>query len=235
MPPARTQSSYFQYFDLGLAPLLDRILERKRREVVRHFLQLCHPQESDYLLDIGVSSEEHSSSNMLEKVHSWPEMITALGVEDHQSLELVYPGLRFVQGDGRRLPFEPESFDFVYSHAVIEHVGSREQQCCFLAEALRVARKAVFITTPDRSHPLEFHTGLPLIHYLPHRWYRRMYRLLGRGFYATEANLNLLTGRELVELAKQASAGSFRFKLVGTRFLGMRSNLLLVGWRTTER
>ena len=43
----------------------------------------------------------------------------------------------FVQGDGTRLPFRDGSFDVVFSHSVIEHVGSAEG---YLRECHRVLR-----------------------------------------------------------------------------------------------
>ncbi len=77
-----------------------------------------------------------------------------------------YPSARYVQGDALELPFADGEFDVVFSNAVIEHVGGREQQRRFVEEALRVARRA-FITTPNRWFPVEVHTLLPLVHWLP--------------------------------------------------------------------
>jgi ubiquinone/menaquinone biosynthesis C-methylase UbiE len=225
------KASYFQYVDFGISPWLDRLLESKRREFVAEFIRHCRPGDNETVLDIGASGEEHPASNMLEKLLPNSNRLTALGTGEHGELEQIYPGLRYVHGDGRKLPFPSQSFDLVHSHAVIEHVGTREQQRQFLVEATRVARRTVFITTPDRGHPFEFHTGLPLLHWLPHRAYRRCYRLLGRKFYASESNLHLLRGNELLKLANEAAGHEFHFKLLGTHFIGLRSNLLLLGNR----
>ena len=64
------------------------------------------------------------------------------------------------------MPFADGEFDIVFSNAVIEHVGGREQQRRFVEESLRVARRA-FVTTPNRWFPVEVHTRLPLVHWLP--------------------------------------------------------------------
>ena len=65
-----------------------------------------------------------------------------------------------------RCPFDDGSFDVVFSNAVIEHVGDRERQGQLVREALRVGRR-VFLTTPNRWFPVEVHTRLPFVHWLP--------------------------------------------------------------------
>ena len=59
---------------------------------------------------------------------------------------------------------------------MIEHVGGREAQRRFVEEALRVARRA-FVTTPNRWFPVEVHTRLPLVHWLPDRLAHPVYDL----------------------------------------------------------
>ena len=59
---------------------------------------------------------------------------------------------------------------------MIEHVGGEDEQRRFVAEALRVGRRA-FITTPNRWFPVEVHTRLPLVHWLPDNVSHRAYDL----------------------------------------------------------
>jgi hypothetical protein len=108
---------------------------------------------------------------------------------------------------------------------VIEHVGSRERQRAFLAEVLRVARMA-FIGTPNRWYPVELHTLLPLLHYLPHAFYSRVYRALGFDFFSRQENLNLLGRRELEQLLPAERRDGVR--VLSHRFLGIVSNYFLV-------
>ncbi len=61
---------------------------------------------------------------------------------------------------------------------MIEHVGGRDRQEAFVREALRVGRR-VFLTTPNRWFPVEVHTRLPLVHWLPDRLAGRAYDLAG--------------------------------------------------------
>ena len=90
-----------------------------------------------------------------------------MGTEDGSHLEERYPGLSYKQVQpGDPLPFRDAEFDVVFSNAVLEHVGSRSAQAAFVRELCRVG-KAFFITTPNRWFPIEHHTGLPMLHYLP--------------------------------------------------------------------
>ena len=57
-------------------------------------------------------------------------------------------------------------FDIVHSSATIEHVGSLEDQLTFVSECF-IIKKRVYLTTPNRNYPIDFHTKLPLIHLLP--------------------------------------------------------------------
>jgi len=75
--------------------------------------------------------------------------------------------VRAVQADGRELPFADRAFDLGFSNAVVEHVaGGREGQRQFVHELCRVSHR-VFVTTPNRWFPLEVHTLLPFVHWLP--------------------------------------------------------------------
>jgi Methylase involved in ubiquinone/menaquinone biosynthesis len=170
-----------------------RLAAKMRRRMFADFLEQMAPQPSDLILDVGATSDDtYEASNYLEAWYPHKERITALGLDDASHLEQRYPGLRYVRGDGRDLPFDDCSFDLVHSSAVLEHVGSRAQQAAFLGELLRVARRGVYLTTPNRWFPVEFHSVLPLVHWLPPAAFRAVLRGLGHGDLACEENLNLL-------------------------------------------
>jgi len=114
----------------------------------------------------------------------------------------------------------------VHSAAVLEHVGSLANQTRMVSECLRVARRAVCVTTPNRWYPIEFHTQLPLIHWLPRRWGRAIMRGAGYGFFAEEANLNLMARSELTRIVAQHP--DWRCHFAPMRLLGWTSNLVLL-------
>src|SRR4029434_3750025 len=184
----------------------------------------------DTVLGIGVTSDQtYDHSNYLEAWHPHRARITAVGIDDARFLEAKYPGVRFVQADGRDLPFDAGSFDYVHSSAVLEHVGSGDRQMKFISEALRVARKGVFLTTPNRWFPVEFHTVLPFVHWLPKKNFPPLMRMTGYGFLAEESNLNLLSRREIRAIS--ACVAGFEFPVSSVSLWGWPSNLLLIGRR----
>lgn len=207
-----------------------RIAGRQRRRMFAAFLAAATPDEADSVLDVGVTSDRsYAHSNYLEAWYPHKHRVTAAGIDDARFLETAYPGMRFVAADGRALPFADRSFDHVHSSAVLEHVGSRANQAQFLRELWRVTGKTLFVTTPDRGFPVEMHTVLPLVHWLPAPLFRGLLRRIGHGFFAEEANLNLMRRADLAQAAAVAGIAGAR---IGSVLLsGWPSNLLLMARR----
>jgi ubiquinone/menaquinone biosynthesis C-methylase UbiE len=224
---ARSDAVNDQYNVADADSLAAKIIVRMRRRMYERFLRETGVRPEDTILDVGATSDRsYDYSNYLEAWYAHKRQLTAIGIDDASFLEEEYPGLRFVKADGRQLPFADRSFDFVHSSAVLEHVGARSKQEQMLRELRRVARKGVFVTTPNRWFPVEFHTVLPLLHWLPPRLFRAILRKIGRAFFADEDNLNLLTRRDLVVLARQG--GFQEFRMASVSLLGWPSNLLLI-------
>jgi len=208
-----------------------RLAAYQRRKMFGRFLADTDIAAGEQILDVGVTSDRsYQASNYLEAWYPHKSMVTAVGIDDASFLRTQYPGMRFVKADGRHLPFRDQAFDVVHSSAVIEHVGSWERQCEFVAECCRVARRAVFITTPNRWFPVEFHTVLPLVHWLPKGAFRALMRRTDRGFFAEERNLNLMTTSELCRAA--SAQDGFKHTVSNVTLGGWPSNLLLNMRRT---
>jgi SAM-dependent methyltransferase len=182
--------------------LVDAVSLRSRRKKLRLLLEELRPSAETTVLDVGADElgfgegDGCGTLNFLEEMYPWPDRITALGLHEGTGFRARYPAIRYVQGDACALPFEDGAFDIVFSNAVVEHVGDRSRQRALASEAVRVGRK-VFVTTPNRWFPVEVHTRLPLVHWLPDSLAHRAYRALGKEF-ATENNL--LSRRELASL-----------------------------------
>ena len=202
-----------------------RIAGQARRKMYEIFLRETALQPDDTILDVGTTSDgTYESSNYLESWYPNRAKITAVGIDDAGIIESRYPGVRFLRADGCQLPFREDSFDVVHSSAVLEHVGSHERQQTFVRELVRVARRVVHLTTPNRWFPVEFHTQLPLVHWLPRDLFRRLLSFVHRyEYFSREEHLNLLDSRDLRSLC----AGLGATDLLRLRLFGWPSNLLV--------
>ena len=153
-----------------LASAAGRVSLRSRERKLRLFLELFRPGPQTSVLDVGVTDAPFgagSTDNFFEALYPWPERITGVGHTDLARFAAAFPSVRAVRADGRDLPFADGEFDLGFSNAVVEHVaGGREGQRRFVHELCRVSQR-VFVTTPNRMFPLEVHTLLPFVHWLP--------------------------------------------------------------------
>lgn len=208
-----------------------RIATYQRKAMYEVLLAEARITAGDEILDIGVTSDQtYASSNYLEAWYPHKSKIFAAGIDDASFLVDLYPGVRFVRADGLNLPFAGGSFDIVHASAVLEHVGSASNQMRFIAECARVSSKAFFLTTPNRWFPIEFHTVLPLVHWLPKTVFRTIMKHTGRSFFADEANLNLVSKSDLERLsASIPELERFDVTVKTVSLCGWPSNLLLIG------
>ena len=182
--------------------LADSVSLRSRERKLRLFLEELSPTPETTVLDVGADElgfgegDGCATLNFFEERYPWPERITAFGLHDGAGFRGRYPHIPYVQGDACALPFRDGEFDIVFSNAVIEHVGDRERQRLFVSEAIRVGRR-VFVTTPNRRFPVEVHTRLPLVHWLPDAIAHPVYRAAGKDI-GTE--VELLTRRSFAAL-----------------------------------
>lgn len=206
---------------------IDQLALKKRLHMLRLFNQSFPEESINQILDVGVTADKQANaSNYLERYYPATHKIIALSNQDARFLQEQYPGLTFCLGDALDLPFDDHSIDVVFSSAVIEHVGNEKAQYKMLSECVRVAKKGIFITTPNRWHPMEVHTLLPFIHWLPKKLHRLFLKKIKLAFYADENNLNLLDKKTLLNFCKQLRLSSYQIKSVHTG--GFVSNLILV-------
>jgi SAM-dependent methyltransferase len=153
-----------------LRRVASRVSMRSRRRKLQLFLDLVQPGPETTVVDVGVTDAPFgsgSTDNFFEALYPWPERITGVGQTELDRFTAAFPRVRAVRADGRDLPFRNAEFDVAFSNAVVEHVaGGREGQRQFVHELCRVGRR-VFVTTPNRRFPLEVHTLLPFVHWLP--------------------------------------------------------------------
>jgi hypothetical protein len=183
------------------------------------------PSSSDKILDVGVSDVINDGANVLERSYRHQGNITACGLGAGVAFQRAFPLVRYVRIEPNvPLPFDDGRFDVATSNAVLEHVGSLDNQFAFVRELTRVAKR-VFISVPNRFFPVEHHTAIPLAHFHGGA-FRFACRLTGKSEWAREENLILMTRARLRQLAaplgRSAAVGT-----TGLRLGPFSSNLYL--------
>ncbi len=203
--------------------LTSRFTSRSRRTRFARFMAEMKPQPTDRLLDVGVTDTSWRSGNFLEANYPFPECITAVGISPMPAFQAQFPAVRFVEADGRQLPFDDKSFDIGFSNAVIEHVGNATDQRQFVAELVRTCRR-VFIATPNAGFPIDPHTLLPVVHWLPRFIRHRILRITGNGRWASEAALRPIGASEL----RSFFPAEVPIRIVRQRVLGLTTVLIAI-------
>ena len=207
--------------------LIKKIILNSREKFFNHFIHSTEYNDNQSLLDIGTTPSLDSEQNVILEKTKNNKNITCLSDQDCSILEKKYPNIKdFIIGDGTNTDFKDMSFDIVHSNATLEHVGSYNNQIAFVKEASRISKNHVFIQTPNRFYPIDFHTNLPLVHWLPKKIHRKILKFIGLNFYSTEENLNLLSESNLIDICKKLDIK--KFKIIKHKLLFMTSNLILV-------
>lgn len=203
-----------------------RLSEKNRQKKFDLFLNIVSPKENEAVLDVGVNDEEYSESdNYLEKHYPFPQNITAVSKQGLDHFKKRYPNIRAVVADGRALPFCENEFSISYSNAVIEHVGTREDQLNFLRELFRVSRKG-FLTTPNRHFPIEVHTRVPLLHIvLTKSFFDIFLKKIGKT-WATGNYMNLLSISDLRTLLDKARIS--QYQIIKNRLFGFTVTFTII-------
>ena len=192
----------------GLPDMFNELSAKSRTQKLRIFFQMLGLTERDRVLDVGGECDPTCESIQLCESYPWKHRLTILNY-DGRVLKLLnqqHPEISTVLGDARSLPFLAKSFDVIYSNAVIEHLGTWENQRAMACEIQRVARRW-FVSTPNRWFPYEFHARVPLVSWLPpkfmtavcrHLCYNHVERRYRSGIDLS--GLRLLSARNLRQL-----------------------------------
>jgi hypothetical protein len=125
------------------------------------------------------------------------------------------------------LPYKNGEFDWVFCNSVIEHAGDFAQQQLLLSELWRVARKGVFVTASNKRHPIEFNTGLPLLHWLPRNLWKTSLNWFGREEREADCLPNLLDAASLAQLAESVP-DTQSYDIGHVRMAGIKAQFFLM-------
>ena len=182
--------------------------------------------EQDTILDVGTTPVKLKHENFFLNHYKFKDKISCLSNQNLDTLKEIYPDLNTILGDGRDIKLPDNSFDITISNATLEHVGSFEQQTTFMKEMYRVCKKRSIIVTPNRYYPIDTHTMLPLLHWLPKSLHRKILKFFNYEFLSHEKNLNLLSEKDLLTICKNLNFK--KFEITKIKYFGFNSNLILI-------
>ena len=207
---------------------IDRIVKKKRQEMLDIINKKLTDIKIHDALDIGTTNDQdYQSSNFLIK--------NLINISEFKSVSDQYIDDNFfstiltksITDNFTNEEIDNFKSDLVISNATIEHVGNFENQIKMVKNVAKLARKFFVITTPNRYHPLDFHTKLPFLHWMPKNVHRSLLNFIGLNYFAKEENLNLFSEQDLNVCMKET--GIKNYEIFYINLLGFKSNFLIFG------
>ena len=195
-----------------ITPILGYFRLRRGNEIRRLFPDL----HAYRVLDLGGSVHFWHESGLVDHIKSVD--IYNVSNSEIRTTHAISEKFRVHIYDGQRLPESDQSYDFVISNSVLEHIPPPER-AQVAREARRVGKRG-FIQTPAFEFPIEPHFVLPFIHWLPRslgRWCVRLspWALLSSHPAAVQdaywAEVQLLSRSQLAALFPGDNVSSERF------------------------
>ena len=206
----------------------EKILLKKRKEILIILKEFLNDKKISDILDVGTTEDEtNKSSNYLVRNLGEDKYYKSISDQTITSNFFSKSLKKSITENFTKDEIEKFKSDLVISNATIEHVGSFENQIKMCSNIMSLSKKYFIIMTPNRFHPLEFHTKIPIIHWLPKKFYRIILRFFGLKFFADENNLNLLSEFDLRSIMEKNNQINYEIKYVN--FFFIKSNLILIG------
>ena len=206
--------------------ILKKAILKSRINIFKIFLENVKLDKNSKILDVGTTPILESHENIIFHKYKWKNNITGFSNQDCSLLNKKFKFNKFIRGNATNINLKKNSYNISYCSATIEHVGSYRNQKKLISELYRVSKNYVFLTTPHRGFPIDFHTKLPLIHLLPKSIHRKILKIIGLDYLALEKNLNLLFPKDIYQILKTLNIK--HYKIVYNKFAFFKSNIILI-------
>ncbi len=120
----------------------------QRYSVLKACIEVLFSEKSPRVLDVGGTAPDRRGEACWLPVHKTAR------IEAYVVDIISCQGERFIQGDGRKLPFKDNSFDLVSCLDVLEHIEEADREG-FLQELCRVSRDVVLLANPFKDKEIE--------------------------------------------------------------------------------
>lgn len=209
----------------------DKLIQKKRGEIVNIVNKIISQYNIENVTDVGTTSDfEYESSNYIIRNISRLKNYKSISNQTIPNNNLFDHCLRkSITDELSDSELSIFSSDLIISSATIEHVGSFHNQIKMVDNMIKLSKKIFILTTPNRYYPLEFHTKIPFIHWLPKKFYRKVLFNLGFKFFSNEENLNLLSNNDFKKIFNLLNFNNF--KIWSIKLLFIKSNLIIIGFK----
>ena len=207
--------------------IFDKIITKKRLQIVDIINDQIILNNINEVLDIGTTNDtKNKSSNFIVK--NLKNIKNFYSISDQLITSSFFKKTlqKSITENFSEYEIENLKSDLVISNATIEHVGNYDNQKAMINNMIKLSKKMIIISTPNRYHPLEFHTKIPFIHWLPKNIHRKILKNIKLTFFSKEENLNLLSKSDFNSLIENEKVKS-EFKYI--KFLFFKSNLIFIG------
>lgn len=224
----------------GIEALVQAARHQAREKRATLFREMFEIRSGAKILDIG----SENGSAIAAVLRGTPAQPKNIYIADIDAARVEEGRARFgfmpvVIPESGRLPFEDGFFDIVYCSSVIEHVTVPKEEVWAvrsgsefrrrarssqrqLADEIRRVGKAYYVQTPDKWFPIESHTWLPFIGYVPRTLQMRLIWFSNRYWVKrTDPDWCLLTIREMREFFPEAEVRR-------ERFLGLPKSIMAI-------
>lgn len=208
--------------------LVNHIILKKRKEMVKMINEYFSNISLNDALDIGTTNDmEYEHSNYLIKNLKNIKVFKSISDQKIISPFFFKSLTKSIIDDFTDNEVDQYKSDLVLSSATIEHVGKFTNQLKMISNIIRLTKKNFVIITPNRFHPIDFHTQIPFIHWFPKNIHRMILSLIGLKFYSKEENLNLLSSADLIDLLNNFPDIEYEIRYI--HLIGFKSNCLVFG------
>ncbi len=207
---------------------LDKITLKKRKEIIEVIKKNVPFTFVNNVLDVGsTQDEENASSNFIVKNLGKFNEYKSISDQKIESNFFTTCVQKSITSDFKKNEIDELKSDLVISNATIEHVGDFNNQIKMCKNIINLSKKFFVISTPNKYYPLDFHTKIPFIHWLPDKIYRSILKKMGLNFFSKEENLNLLSTHHLHKIMKLLNHENYKIQSINLFFI--KSNLILIG------
>ena len=206
---------------------IEKLILKKRIEMKKKIEENINFENINSICDVGTTEDiSNKSSNFLIK--SFTNIKNKNSITDQLIKDDIFKNKIQASITSNLQPAQVNQLksDISFSSATIEHVGCRDNQKKMIENMINLSKKYIIITTPNKFHPIEFHTKLPLLHFLPKIIYKSLLNLVGYSYFAKIENLNLLSVDDLSKILNMFS--NIKFKIIKIKLFGFTSNLVAI-------